>query len=189
MKLMHALILSFVTLGSAATAAPHDYVLQPEASTVGFETDFGPDKITGHFPITKADIRLDFQNLAASTIAVTLDVAGAQASFPFAAQALRGPKVLDAQDFPTITFQSTAVLGKGAEAEVSGNITIRGVTRPATLHAALYRQQGTAPGDLDLLTIRLTGAVQRKDFGATGWSDMVSDQVRLDIIAQIIRVK
>ena len=189
MKMILALVLATFTLGSAASAAPRDYVLQPEASTVGFETDFGPDKITGRMPVIRAEIRLDFQNLAASTIAVTLDVAGAQASFPFAAQALRGPKVLDAQDFPTITFQSTAVRATGTEAEVTGNITIRGVTRPATLHAALYRQQGTAPGALDLLTIRLTGAVQRRDFGATGWNDMVGDQVRLDIIAQITRVK
>ena len=160
---------------------------QPEASTVAFETDFGPDKITGRFPITRADLRLDFQNLAASTVAVTLNVAGADASFPFAAQALKGPKVLDSRQFPTITFQSSAVRPTGSEAEVSGNITIRGVTRPTTLHAALFRQQGTAPGDLTLLTVHLTGSVQRSDFGATGWNDMVGDQVRLDILAQIKR--
>lgn len=181
------LTLTLILFATLADAKP--YVLQPQASTVGFETDFGPDKITGRMPVTQADLNLDFQNVAASTVAVTLDVTGAQASFPFAAQAMKGPKVLDAQDYPSITFQSTAVRADGDGAEVQGNITIRGVTHPATLHAVIYRQHGTVAGDLSLLTIRLTGAVQRSDFGATGWSDMVGDQVRLDILAQIERVK
>ena len=57
-----------------------------------------------------------------------------------------------------------------------------------TLAASIYRQQGSADGDLSHLTIRLTGAVQRSAFGATGWNDMVGDEVRLDILARIARV-
>ena len=180
-----ALLAALPTLGQAA---PTTYTLQPEASTVGFETDFGPDKITGWMPVTAATLKLDFQNVAASSVAVTLDVAHAEASFPFAAQAMRGPKVLDAQDFPTISFASTKVWADGDGAAVQGNITIRGVTRPATLHAVIFRQQGSAAGDLSHLSLHLTGAVARSDFGAVGWADMVGDQVRLDIIARIERV-
>ena len=185
---------SLLTIGlilltaAAAQASPQSYVLQPQASTVGFETDFGPDKITGRMPVTQADLKIDFQNVAGSTFTVTLDVAHAEASFPFAAQAMRGPKVLDSAEFPTITFQSTSVKADGDGAAVSGNMTIRGVTHPAQLHAAIYRQQGTVAGDLSLLTIHLTGSVKRSEFGATGWSDMVGDQVRLDILARIERV-
>ena len=180
--------LAFAALPHLSQAAPANYTLQPEASTVGFETDFGPDKITGRMPVTAASLTLDFQHIAGSTVAVTLDVGHAEASFPFAAQAMRGPKVLDAQEFPTISFQSTAVAADGDGAAVKGNITIRGVTRPATLHAVIFRQQGSADGDLSHLTIHLTGAVARSDFGATGWADMVGDEVRLDILARIVRV-
>ena len=180
--------LAFAALPHLSQAAPANYTLQPEASTVGFETDFGPDKITGRMPVTAASLTLDFQHIAGSTVAVTLDVGHAEASFPFAAQAMRGPKVLDAQEFPTISFQSTAVAADGDGAVVKGNITIRGVTRPATLHAVIFRQQGSADGDLSHLTIHLTGAVARSDFGATGWADMVGDEVRLDILARIVRV-
>lgn len=187
MKVILSLMLALVPV--FAQAKPQAYSLQPTASTVGFETDFGPDKITGWMPVTQADLKLDFQNLAASTVAVTLDVTGAEASFPFAAQAMKGPKVLDSREFPTITFQSTSVRGTTSGAEVMGNITIRGVTHKAQLHATLFRPNGSAPTDLSLLTIHLTGAVQRSDFGAVGWNDMVGDQVRLDIVAQIARVK
>lgn len=175
-------------LPETSFAAPATYTLEPENSSVGFETDFGTDKITGRLPVTRADLTLDFDMVSASSIAVTLNVAGADASFPFAAQALKGPKVLDAAQFPTMTFQSTSVKAKGEGAVVQGNLTIRGVSKPVTMQAEIYRQKGYQPGDLSHLTIRMHGAVNRSEFGATGWSDMVGDQVRLDILARIARV-
>ncbi len=189
MFMRNFLALCLILTSAAAMAAPRNYVLQATASNVGFETDFGPDKITGQMPVTQADLSIDFQNIANSKVAVTLDVTGAEASFPFAAQAMKGPKVLDSREFPNITFLSTAVARDGDGATVTGNITIRGVTRPEVLHAVLYRQQGAVAGDLSHLSIRLTGTIARSDFGAIGWNDMVGDQVRLDILAQIQRVE
>ncbi|MGB8812536.1 MAG: YceI family protein [Paracoccaceae bacterium] len=189
-NLMMAMLLTAVLAqgASPAHAAPSLYALEPEASIVGFETDFGPDHITGQMPITRADLTLDFNNVAGSKIAVTLDASSAKASFPFAAQAMKGPKVLDTGAHPEITFKSTSVKKQGAGARVAGNLTIRGVTRPMVLTAQIWRQQGAAENDLTHLTIRLTGTVHRADFGATGWSDMVSDEVRLDILARIAQV-
>jgi polyisoprenoid-binding protein YceI len=70
---------------------------------------------------------------------------------------------------------------------VEGNVTIRGVTQPMTLAAQIWRQKDSEPGDLSHLTVRLVGTVKRSAFGATGWSDMVGDEVRLDILARIAR--
>ena len=71
---------------------------------------------------------------------------------------------------------------------MTGLVTIRGVQQPMVLDAQIYRQKGTAAGDLSHLSIRLVGAVKRSDFGADGWADMVGDEVRLDILARIARV-
>lgn len=169
-------------------AAPARYSLDAAASKVGFETMFGPDAITGSMPVASADVTIDFEKLAASRVAVTLDVSGAEASFPFATQAMKGPKVLDAGSYPQITFVSTAVRARNpSEAQIDGDITIRGVTRPITFDASIWRQQGSEPGDLSRLTIRLVGSINRSDFGATGWNDMVADEVKLDIRARITR--
>lgn len=84
-----------------------------------------------------------------------------------------------------MTFESTSVKGAGEAAEVTGNLTIRGVTKEVTLKAQLFRPQGSAPDDLDHLTVKLTGRVNRSDFGATGWADMVGDEVRIQITAHI----
>lgn len=181
------LILALMLAAGAAFATPATYHLQPDLSSVGFETDFGPDKINGSMPVTRADLTLDFAHVSASKVSVTLNAAGASASFPFAAQAMKGPKVLDTAQFPAITFVSTDVKQEGQAATITGTITIRGVAKPASFHAEIYRQQGTIDGDLSHLTIRLTGTVLRSAFGAVGWNDMVGDEVRLTILARIER--
>ncbi|MBN8630666.1 MAG: YceI family protein [Rhodobacterales bacterium] len=179
-------ILAFLALlALPAQAATIAYQIDPAASTVAFETDFGPDLITGSIPLETADLRLDFDNVANCTIEVALDVTGARASFPFAAQALKGPKVLDAREFPQMTFESVSVRRAGEAADVTGNITIRGVTRPVILRAQIFRPQGSKADDFSHLTVKLSGRVNRSDFGAAGWSDMVGDEVRILITARI----
>jgi polyisoprenoid-binding protein YceI len=102
--------------------------------------------------------------------------------------------VLDARNHPTIRFQSTAVrvnnpaaLSEGGQ--IDGLLTVKGVTRPVTLRAALFRQQGTAADDLSRLSFRISGQIRRSDFGATGYADLVDDIITLDIAARLIRAE
>lgn len=168
-------------------ARPVTYILQPEASRVTFAAPFGSGPITGRFPIRSADVVLDFDQPSRSRIAVRLSIAGAEASFPFAAEAMKGATVLDARSFPEARFESTAVQGDITAAKVTGKLTLRGVTRPVTLKAEILRQRGTEAGDLSRLTVHLTGRLKRSDFGATGWAGTVGDAVDLDILARIAR--
>lgn len=185
---MRSAVLAALILAAApALAKPVPYLLEPDESSVGFETDFGPDLITGAMPVKSAKLVLDFDAVSNSRIDVALDVVNAHASFPFAAQAMKGPKVLDSMNFPEMSFRSTAIHRDGDGARVDGDLTIRGVTRPVTLQANIYRQKGTEAGDLRQLTVQLKGTVRRSEFGATGWSDMVGDEVRLNILARIAR--
>lgn len=183
------LAIAFALFTGPLLAAPVSYDLQPASSTVAFEADFGGQKITGTIPIEGADLVLDFDRLSNCTIAVQLDAANAGASFPFAAEALKGKTVLDTARHPRMSFTSISVSANGATpadgATVKGNLTLRGVTRPVTLQASIFRQQGSADGDLTRLTVRLSGQINRSDFGATGFADMVSDRVLITITARI----
>ena len=171
----------------AAVAAPSRYELERDASSVGFRVGFGPDEITGTLPVRSADILLDFDNPPNSRVAVVLGTRGAKASFPFATQALRGPKVLSADAHPTLSFSTSEMRADGRKARVQGTLTIRGVARPIALDGQIFRQQGSADGDLSRLSVHLSGAVSRSAFGADGWSDMVGDTVALDIRVRIRR--
>lgn len=166
-------------------AAPLHYLLEPDKSQVNFEWDFGADVIKGTMPVARAELTIDFARVSNSKVDVDVDVRGIRAGFPFASQAMKSPKVLNAKRFPFIHFVSTKVRKNGAGALVEGNITVRGVTRPITLMAEIFRQFGTEENDLSKLTIILTGTLDRTEFGATGWADFAGNEVRLRIVARI----
>lgn len=169
-----------------ADARPLNYLLDPAHSVVGFSVDMAQSPLNGQMPVTKASLTLDFERAAASRVAVTLSPAGAQMGLPFATEAIKSPEILDATRFPEIRFESTKVRADGEKAQVEGRITIRGVTRPITLSARIFRPKGSAVGARDQLTVRLTGTISRKDFGAVGFADLVGDRVTLDIKAHIL---
>jgi len=181
------LIAGLLALGAtvAAAAAPARYLLQKDESVVGFTWMLGPDAVNGTMPVTGADLVIDFDSVANSHVAVTLDVARAEAGLPFATEALKGPKVLDAGEYPEIAFKSRQVLRDGDGAKVEGDLTIRGVTRPVVFDAKLYRQRGTEAGDRRLMSVVVTGTVNRSDFGADGWAGTVGDRVKLTILARM----
>jgi polyisoprenoid-binding protein YceI len=182
--------LSVMLLACAPWSALADgarYGLSADGSTVGWQTDYGQTVISGTMPVASADLVLDFDQPGASTITVILDAAGARSPFPFAAEALRGASVLDTASFPTITFAATGIAVDGNAATVKGDLTIRGETHPIRLSARFFRPPGSAEGDLSRLSVQMRGRLSRAAYGATGYSDLVSDEVRLDIVARIDR--
>lgn len=188
MKIAVTALFVWVAAAVCGWAMPLSYALNAAESRVGFEVPFGPDQITGTMPMRSADIRLDFERPANSQISVVLDVGNAQANFPFATQALRGPRVLNAAEFPDISFVSSSIEVRQdapSKALLSGDITIRGVTRPITLDVELFRPAGRALGEREQLFVRLEGVVSRTAFGASGWSDLVGDAVSLDVMLRI----
>ncbi len=182
-------VLLMIALSAPALADPVPYVLDVANSSVGFAVNMGEMAITGTMPVTAALLRLDFDSIANSTINVTLDPSGTRTGLIFATEALKAADMLDTTVHPQILFESTAVSAgaDGTQAEVDGLLTIRGVTRPLRLHAQLYRQTGTIAGNIDKLSLILTGSLNRNDFGASAYPGMVSDQVSLEILAQIDR--
>lgn len=182
-------MLAFILCLTAALsmAAPQAYRLDTARSIVGFSYDFEGNPNQGTMPVKSAEITLDLDNLPASRVRVTLDAAGARAGFFFATQAMKDAKVLNTRSFPEITFRSSTLTGDLSGATVQGDLTVRGVTRPITLDARLYRQRGTDPNDRRNLAVLLTGQISRSAFGATGYSAMVGDIIGLRIIARITR--
>lgn len=173
-------------------AAPAAYALDAKKSEVGFVFTLNKASAKGSMPVKSAKILIDPAALQRSSVDVTVDVRRARTGFIFATEALKAPSVLNAKQFGTIRFVSTAIRLNGAGrladgAKIDGNLTIRGVTRPVTLNGALFRPAGSAAGDLSRLSFRLNGTVSRSAFGASGYGDLVDDTVRLDIVAWVNR--
>ncbi len=192
-RLLSALLISTTfILANGAVAAPVTYALETARSEVGFIFTLNKAQATGEMPVKSAKIMIDTSALERSSVDVTVDVRRAKTGFFFATEALKGASVLNAKKHGTIRFVSRRVRlgGNGAlsdGAKIDGDLTIRGVTRPVTLSAVLFRQSGSAAGDLSRLGFKLTGRISRKAFGATGFPDLVDDEVLVNILARVTK--
>ena len=184
--------LAALSFSRAANGASTQYVLQADRSTVGFIYRLSGQAAKGSMPVKRATVAIDFNALSQSSIDVEVDVRRAKTGLIFATEALKAVSVLDARAHPSIRFQSTKIrlngLGRLSDgAEIDGLLTIKGTTKPVTLKAALFRQAGTQAGDLSQLSFQVMGRVSRAAFGATGFANLVQDEIDLDIIARVKR--
>ena len=172
--------------GTAALAAPVPAWSVDGGSKLGFTGKMSGEAFSGAFRRWTAQIAFDPKNLAASKVAVTLDVASAATGDADRDQALPTDDWFAAGKFPRATFVSRSFkdLG-GGHYQAIGDLTIRGISHPVTLPFTL-----AIAGD----TARMNGqlALNRAAFGvgqgkwATG--DMVDTQVAVTIALTAHRV-
>ena len=86
----------------------------------------------------------------------------------------------DAKKFPEARFVSTKVEAKGQDAaEVTGDLTLHGVTRPVTLHVKFNKLARHPLTFKRTAGFSATATLSRKDFGIDSWKSVVGDEVRL----------
>jgi polyisoprenoid-binding protein YceI len=94
---------------------------------------------------------------------------------------LKTPDFFDAAKFPTATFKSTSVAVDGAKAKITGNLTLKGVTKPVVLDA-WFTGAGLGPmNKAETVGFEATTTVKRSDFGISYGVPLVSDEVPLKI--------
>jgi polyisoprenoid-binding protein YceI len=192
MKQLCVALLAIVWLSlisGAAQSAPFTYAFDHTDSDIGFVYEFDGQDIRGSFPDFTGELVLDFQRVANSKVDVTIDTTTALGGFVFATQSLKGPKVLHSQKFPQMRFVSQSARAEGNGAIVSGDLTIRDVTRPVDLIVTVLRDEGTLASERDNLILRVKTRINRSDFNAGGYQEYVSDILDIDIRARIKRVK
>ena len=131
-------------------------------------------------------LTLDPKNVAAAKVSVDIPVANLRTAVPKLDEHLMKPDFFDSAKFPKASFVSTSVKADGPTgAEISGNLTIKGITKPVTLDAQFYGA-GKAPamaGGKENVGFMATTSIKRSDFGMGYGVPMVGDQIELKIIA------
>jgi polyisoprenoid-binding protein YceI len=179
-----ALFVGPATSGRAQSIAPGEAVVRridPARSEVRFSvTKLGCQDVTGVFRECEGEIRYDPANPAASSIWWRVRVASILTDASNRDSALQQPEYFDAARHPYLSFASRTVrAGDSASLEVSGDITIRGTTRPLSV---VVRPRRTTAG----LAFETDFAVDRYDFGVAGGMVMgrlIGRQVRVHLIA------
>ena len=140
----------------------------------------------GRFDNVSGTLDYDGNEPDRSHVTVTIAMDSADTPSALLNRDLKGAGVFDAAKFPQARFVSTGIVRTGADhGRITGNLTIRNVTKPVTLDASFAGTARNALDDAPTLGFHATATIKRSDFGLTGmvWSPLVGDDVTLTIEA------
>lgn len=171
---------SLATAGTYTVDSGHSQVLFT-VNHLGFS------EYTGQFTNPTGTLTLDPANPSASKVEVTFPIDKVSTTVPALDAHLKKPEFFDAAQFPTAKFVSTRVEASGTSAKISGNLTIKGVTKPVVLDARFVGAGKAVMGPPKTnVGFSATTTVKRSDFGVNYGIPMVSDDVRLVINAAFV---
>lgn len=161
------------------------YTIDPGHTQILFAYDhMGFSNNLGVISESTGTLTLDPKNPAAAKVSVEVPVTNLKTGVAKLDEHLMKPEFFDSAKFPKATFVSTAVKVQGSEAEISGNLTIKGITKPVTLDTEFYGA-GKAPammGGKENVGFVATTTIKRSDFGMGYGVPMVGDAVELKIV-------
>ncbi len=161
------------------------YQVEPSHSQIVFAYDhMGFTNNLGVIAEPTGTLTLDKANPAASKVTVTVPMTNIHTGIAKLDQEFQSAGFFDTAKFPTATFVSTGVKPDGAtSAEIIGNLTIKGITKPVTLDAQFYGAGANPMNKKENVGFVATGSIKRSDFGMGMAVPVVGDAVELKIIA------
>jgi polyisoprenoid-binding protein YceI len=163
-----------------------DYVLDSAHTRIGFSARHAMvTNVRGQFDTFEGAAHIDTTDPAASTVRVTIKADSVTTGQEQRDGHLRSGDFFDVENHPDITFVSTSVQRDGSEWSISGDLTIKTVSRPVTV---LFEELGSAKDPYGNLRVGFEGGVtiNRSDWGLsfnaaleTG-GVLVSEKIKLD---------
>ncbi|MDM8349087.1 YceI family protein [Pseudomonas sp. sp1636] len=186
--------LAALALGSALLGAGHamaaDYAIdkQGQHAFVNFKiSHLGYSWLYGTFKDFDGSFSFDDKNPEASKVNVTLSTASVDTNHAERDKHIRSADFLSVDRHPTATFASTAVKSTGAgTADISGNLTLNGVTKPVVI-AATFIGQGDDPWGGYRAGFTGSAMLKLKDFAIEKDLGPASAEVELIISVEGVR--
>lgn len=152
--------------------------------------------VKGRFGEVRGTIRMDEDDLAVSSVAVEIDGASIDTRAAQRDEHLRSADFLDVESYPTLTFRSTGIEGRPAEAgdrfRVIGDLTIRGTTREVELDA-VFEGRGMDPWGGERVSFSAETRIDRREFDLT-WNQaleaggvLVANEIRIQLEVQAVQ--
>jgi len=188
------LALALIGIPGAARAAT-TWDIDPSHSQVGFSikhlmiTD-----VHGDFKKFTGAVDMDDKDATKSKIEVSIDTDSIYTGDEKRDGHLKSPDFFDTAKFPKMTFKSTKITKAGKDKyKVSGDLTIKDVTKPVELAVEGPGKQIKDPWGNTRTAVSATAKIKRKDFGLTWNKDLdgggvvLGDDVKLDFSVELIK--
>jgi polyisoprenoid-binding protein YceI len=181
---------------SATTITPAltgSYTIDPAHSRIGFVARHAMvTKVRGSFNRFDGAVSVDAEKPEQSSVDLTIEVDSIDTRNPDRDGHLRTNDFLDVANHPTITFRSTGASFDGESVELTGDLTVRGVTQRITIP---FSFEGAAVDPFGNQRLGFEGqyAISRKDYGIT-WNAaletggvLVSDKIVLEFEISLVK--
>ena len=191
-----------VCLGMAASsvAAPNAkadvYAFDKSHTNITFSwIHLGLSRQSGRILDSEGSVDFDPAAPESGSVAVTLKVASLWTGVDLLDKQLKSPDYFDAAQFPTVTFNSTAVKKTGDRTgEVTGDLTIMGQARPVPL-TVTWNFTGEHPlaalnpiyQDKFVAGFTATAKILRSDWGIKRGTPLTSDEIEITINSELFR--
>jgi polyisoprenoid-binding protein YceI len=176
-----------------APATSTTWKIDPAHTTVEFAAKhLMITTVKGRFSDVEGEIVISDADPSKSSVTATIKAASIDTRTTQRDDHLRSADFLDAANFPELTFKSTRITGEKSEFKVTGDLTIRGVTREITLDVT---NEGTTkdPWGGERIAFSATTKLDRRDFGLT-WNQaietggvLVGNDVKISIDVQAVK--
>ncbi len=163
-----------------------EYALDPTHTRLGFSTRHAMvTTVRGAFTEFSGEAVVDTENPAASKVTVDIKSASIDTGVADRDAHLRSADFFDVETYPAITFVSTDVVRDGDDWTVTGDLTIKDVTKPISIE---FESTGSAKDPFGNTRLGFEGkaVLNRKDWGLT-WNAaletggfLVSDKIKLE---------
>jgi polyisoprenoid-binding protein YceI len=186
----------FVAFASFVGGAVHasSWVLDPDHTTIGFSVKhMMVSDVKGSFDKFTGSVEIDDKDPSKSLVNVEIDVASVNTRNAKRDDHLKSADFFDAAKHPKMTFKSTKVeIAKDGSMKITGNLTMRGVTKSVTLSSAPLSAAVKDPWGGTHRGTTATAKINRKDFGLT-WNTaleaggvVVGDDVTIELQIELL---
>lgn len=163
-----------------------DYTIDPTHSRIGFSARHAMvTKVRGNFETFEGTAHVDTANPANSSVKVVIEAASVTTHNEQRDGHLKTPDFFDVENHPQVTFVSTNVQRDGSEWDITGDLTINGVTKSVTIP---FEETGSAKDPYGNIRVGFEGGttIDRTDWNLlfnaaleTG-GVLVSEKVKLE---------
>lgn len=172
-----------------ATAADYKIDKQGQHAFIQFRIKhLGYSWLYGTFKDFDGSFTFDEKDPAADKVNVTINTSSVDTNHTERDKHLRSADFLNVGKFPQATFVSTGVKKDGDELDITGNLTLNGVTKPITLEAKMLGQ-GDDPWGGYRAGFEAEGKLALKDFNIKTYLGPASQEVELMISVEGVRQK
>lgn len=179
-------------LSAQTTTPPADsWKIDPGHSTLAFKIRHLVSTVSGTFLDWGGTVHADPVHLGNGSVDVTIQTASITTRHDRRDADLKSANFFDAATHPTISFKSTKVDVHGTSVKLTGDLTMRGVTKPVTLEGEFNGTVGAGPQQR--MGFSASGKLNRLDWGITwnraveGGGMLLGDEVTLEIAISAVK--